>query len=193
MPGPFQSEVAFSGAVANRVATSSSVIGLLNPTLDTPFGPLAIPGAIEDKWNSLTTQTDSGGGSVQAYLGWALRRQDFGGNGTAVYFERGMIVLRPDGHCYVVYGAIYLRYAAFGDVQPTGWSPGLPISDEEAVTNGRRSQFDGADIYWSPASDAHEVHGAIRDHWQALGGVDGFLGYPLTRRRSSTPAPRSAG
>jgi len=180
MPGPFQSEVAFSGAVANQVATSSSVIGLLNPTLDTPFGPLAVPGAIEDKWNSLTSQTDSGGGSVQAYLGWALRRQDFGGNGTAVYFERGMIVLRPDGRCYVVYGGIYLRYAALGDVQPTGWSPGLPISDEEAVTNGRRSQFDGADIYWSPASDAHEVHGAIRDHWQALGGVDGFLGYPLT-------------
>ena len=180
MSGPIASQGAFSKAVGNPVAISGGVVGLLQPTLDTPFGPLAVPAAVKDKWDSLTTQTDSAGGSVQAYLGWPLRRLDFGGGGTAVYFERGMIVLRPDGGCYVVYGAIYLRYAALGDVQPTGWSPGLPISDEEAVANGRRSRFDGADIYWSPATDGHEVHGAIRDHWQALGGADGFLGYPLT-------------
>ena len=175
---PFVSHGAISTTAVNP--SVSGVVGLLEPTLDTPFGPLIVPQAIKNKWDSLTTETVSGGESVQAYLGWPLRLVDFGSGGTAVYFERGMIVLRPDHACYAVSGPIYLAYAAFGDVQPAGWSPGLPISDEEAVTNGRRSQFDGADIYWSSATDAHEVHGAIRDHWQALGGVDGFLGYPMT-------------
>ena len=157
-------------------------ITVVEPTLDTPFGPLAVPLPIKGKWDSLASQAHPDGGSIQAYLGWPLRLVQFGG--TAVYFEHGMIVLRPDGGCHVVYGEIYLRYAALGDVQPTGWSPGLPISDEEAVPNGRRSQFDGADIYWSSGTDAHEVHGAIRDSWQALGGVSGFLGYPLTDETS---------
>ena len=179
MSGPLVQRGAITTAVG-QASLSNAVLLALEPTLDTPFGPLIVPAPIKDKWDSLAGQTTSGGGTVQAYLGWPLRELPFGVGGTAVYFERGMIVLRPDRRCYAVYGAIYLRYAALGDVQPTGWSPGLPTSDEGAVTNGRRSQFDGADIYWSPATDAHEVHGAIRDHWQALGGVDGFLGYPLT-------------
>ena len=179
-------------ATLNQATIPSAVITGLEPTLDTPFGPLIVPSQIKSKWDSLTTQTTASGDTVQQYLGWPLREVHFSG-GTAVYFERGMIVLRADGRCFTVCGEIYLRYAAFGDVQPTGWSPGLPISDEEAVTNGRRSQFDGADIYWSPSTDAHEVHGAIRDHWQALGGVDGFLGYPLTDETTVTNAGSEIG
>ena len=191
MSGPLQRSGAFATAI-DKAAISSSVVTGLEPTLDTPFGPLIVPIPIKQKWDSLTTQTTSDGQSVQVYLGWPLREVHFAG-GTAVYLERGMIVLRPDGRCFTVYGAIYLRYASFGDVQPTGWSPGLPISDEQAVTNGRRSQFDGADIYWSASTDAHEVHGAIRDHWQALGGVDGFLGYPLTDETTVTNAGSEIG
>jgi len=156
-------------------------IRITEPTLDSPWGPLAVPQPIFDKWDSLGAEQTFDGGTVQMYLGFALQLVGLpGGWGSAVYFERGMIVLRPDGQTFVVYGAIYLHYRELGDVLPTGWSPGLPVSGEEAVTNGRRSRFDGADVYWSPATGAHEVHGAIRDHWLSLGGVGGFLGFPLT-------------
>jgi LGFP repeat len=156
-------------------------IRITEPTLDSPWGPLAVPQPIFDKWDSLGAEQTFDGGTVQMYLGFALQLVGLpGGRGSAVYFERGMIVLRPDGQTFVVYGAIYLHYRELGDMLPTGWSPGLPVSDEEAVTNGRRSRFDGADLYWSPATGAHEVHGAIRDHWLSLGGVGGFLGFPLT-------------
>ncbi|GAB16036.1 hypothetical protein ARGLB_105_00010, partial [Arthrobacter globiformis NBRC 12137] len=36
----------------------------------------------------------------------------------------------------------------------------------------------GASIYWSPKTGAHEVHGAIRAKWAALGWEKGPLGYP---------------
>jgi hypothetical protein len=38
----------------------------------------------------------------------------------------------------------------------------------------------GGSIYWSPGSGAHEVHGAIRAKWAALGWERSFLGYPRT-------------
>jgi hypothetical protein len=181
MPGPVGPQGPSSATVGDTVPhDGGGAIVLLPQWLDTPFGALNVPAAIKGKWDSLTEQTHFAGESVQAYLGWPLRLLKFHGGGTAVFFERGVIVLRPDGGCCVVCGAIYLRYAALGGVQHTGWSPGLPISDEEEATNGRCSRFDNADIYWSPATGAHEIHGAIRDHWQALGAVDGFLGYPLT-------------
>ena len=191
MSGPFVPRDAAVTTALSQATLPGGIAATLEPTLATPFGPLAVPPAIKDKWDSLAGQAHPDGGSIQAYLGWPLRLVQFGGS--AVYFERGMIVLRGDGGCYVVYGNIYLRYAALGDVQPTGWSLGLPISDEEAVPNGRRSRFDGADIYWCPASDAHEVHGGIRDHWQALGGVGGFLGYPLTDETTVTNAGAEIG
>ncbi|MEU4039659.1 LGFP repeat-containing protein [Streptomyces collinus] len=44
---------------------------------------------------------------------------------------------------------------------------------------GRSLDFENGTIEWSPETGAHEVHGAIRDHWARLGG-EKFLGYPLT-------------
>jgi hypothetical protein len=95
---PFVSDGAISTTADTRGV--SGVVGLAQPTLDTPFGPLVVPLAIKNEWDSLATHTVPGGESVQAHLGWPLRLLDFGSCGGAVYFERGMIVLRPDGGCY---------------------------------------------------------------------------------------------
>ena len=38
-------------------------------------------------------------------------------------------------------------------------------------------------IYWSPASGAHAVHGAIRTHWDAHRNAYGWLGYPVTEEQ----------
>src|SRR5262245_59558107 len=45
---------------------------------------------------------------------------------------------------------------------------------------GRFRDFQNGSIYWSPATQAHEVHGAIRVKWAGLRGTDGFLGFPTT-------------
>ena len=45
-------------------------------------------------------------------------------------------------------------------------------------------RFQRGDVYWSPATGARVVVGAIRDTWLATGGPTGFLGFPTT---SDTP------
>jgi hypothetical protein len=164
---------------------SEVAVELTDPTIPSPWGSLPVPPGVYEKWTALGSQRTANGTAVRDFLGFALQVVAFAsGHGTAAYFERGMIVLRPDGRAFAVYGMIYARYRAFGDVVPTGWSPGLPTSDEQAVTGGRMSSFDGADIYWSSTTGAHEVHGAIRDHVAALGGCGGWLGFPLTDETS---------
>ncbi|MEV0089144.1 hypothetical protein [Saccharopolyspora sp. NPDC050642] len=46
---------------------------------------------------------------------------------------------------------------------------------------GRYNHFTkNASIYWTPTTDAHLVHGAIREHWSALGWETSWLGYPTS-------------
>lgn len=45
---------------------------------------------------------------------------------------------------------------------------------------GCSQQFERGLIYWSPASGAHHVIGAIGMRWTALGRQSGFLGYPIS-------------
>jgi hypothetical protein len=44
----------------------------------------------------------------------------------------------------------------------------------------RFNHFQGGSIYWTPETDAHEVHGAIHEEWSQLGWERGFLGYPTS-------------
>jgi uncharacterized protein with LGFP repeats len=41
-------------------------------------------------------------------------------------------------------------------------------------------EYQHGSIYWSPATGAHEVHGAILGEYRAVGGPTGVLGYPVT-------------
>jgi len=55
-------------------------------------------------------------------------------------------------------------------------------------TIGRYNHFDGGDggsIYWTPATGAWSVHGAIRGHWASLGWEAGPTGYPTTDERTT--------
>lgn len=80
--------------------------------------------------------------------------------------------------------AIDDKYAALGG--PRGFL-GPPFdagagSGEMETRNrrGRFRDFRNGTIYWSPATQAHEVHGDIRVKLARLGGTDGFLGFPST-------------
>ncbi len=159
--------------------------------MQTPTGTIDVDAAIYREWVSLSTQTTVSGGDVQSYLGWPLRMFTTRPGATVVYFERGAIILRPDSRCFAVYGAIYLHYRELIDLENPagGFDIGLPIGEEQAVTKGRRSRFDAGDIYFETSTgNAFEVHGAIRAHWEQLGGVGGFLGNPIS---DESPVMRS--
>jgi len=69
-------------------------------------------------------------------------------------------------------------YALGGATSPVG----LPLGNENPIFDhsGVFTLFQRGSIYWSPASGAHEILGAIRDAWAALGYEQGRLGYPVT-------------
>lgn len=62
-----------------------------------------------------------------------------------------------------------------------------PTTDElpTRAAGGRFNNFQGGSIYWSPATDAHTVQGAIRDRWSAQDWEVGSLGFPTTDERST--------
>ncbi len=83
-------------------------------------------------------------------------------------------------------GAIFAKWGDYG--YETGIL-GYPISDE--FTNpdgvGKRNNFQGAhaSIYFSPATGAHEIGGALYDRWGQTGYEAGPLGYPSTDERAA--------
>ncbi len=70
-----------------------------------------------------------------------------------------------------------------------GWERffGYPTTDETPTPDqyGRYNHFQWGSIYWTPKTDAHEIHGSIRDKWSTLG-WERFFGYPTTDE-STTP------
>jgi uncharacterized protein with LGFP repeats len=78
-----------------------------------------------------------------------------------------------------VHGAIRDEWASLG------WELGLlgfPTSNETptGVGGGRFNDFQQGVVYWSPATGAHEAHGAIGALYSSLGGPGSSLGYPIS-------------
>ncbi|MCA0146874.1 L,D-transpeptidase family protein [Blastococcus sp. LR1] len=87
-----------------------------------------------------------------------------------------------------VVGSILQRYLALGG--PAG-KLGYPTTDELAtpVPGGRYNLFQGGAIYWTSATGAHQVGGAIRGAWGALGWETGRLGFPTTSETATPTRP----
>jgi uncharacterized protein with LGFP repeats len=105
------------------------------------------------------------------------------GRGRFNHFTRdASIYWTPDTGATVVEGAIRQLWAS------RGWEGsrlGYPTSDELAFGVARYSTFQNGAIHWTPASGAHTLQGAMRDKWQALGGL-AWRG-PATTDELSTP------
>ena len=58
---------------------------------------------------------------------------------------------------------------------------GYPTTDETGTPDGvgRYNHFQHGSIYWTAATGAHEVLGAVRDKWAASGWEKGPLGFPV--------------
>ena len=84
-------------------------------------------------------------------------------------FQHGRIYWSAATRAHEVHGGILQRYLALRG--PSGY--GLPVTDETSTPDrvGRYNHFTGGrSIYWTPATGAHAVYGAIRSKWAALAG-----------------------
>jgi len=125
--------------------------------------------AIEEKYNALN---GAPGNSVSVL--------EFGAkDGFYRRYERGAIYYHPQIGAHYVTGAIYEKYLQLG--AEAGFL-GYPLTDESGTPDsvGRYNTFERGSIHWTPATGAHETHGAIRDKWASLGWETGYLGYPIT-------------
>jgi hypothetical protein len=100
-----------------------------------------------------------------------------GGRGQS--FERGKMLWSWGTGAREVNGAIQGRYDLLGGAASV---LALPTTSETATPDGygRYNHFQSGSVYWSPASGAFSVIGAIRDEWARLGWERGLLRYPVT-------------
>ncbi len=100
------------------------------------------------------------------------------GVGSVSTFSGGTIYWSPATGAREVHGRILQHYL---EMQGPAGPLGYPTSDETVAAHGGRvSTFTRGNVYWSPASGAHEVHGDILRHYLELDGPAGLLGYPVT-------------
>lgn len=116
-------------------------------------------------------------GSCVVYSATSVAYQDY---------QYGSIYWSPSTGAHEVHGAIRDKWAWYG------WDRsflGLPLTSEITASDGigRYNHFQNGSIFWSPSTGAHEVHGAIRDRWFALGWER--FGYPTTDETAGTPSP----
>ncbi|NIZ89471.1 CAP domain-containing protein [Kineococcus rubinsiae] len=97
------------------------------------------------------------------------------GGGAGQHFQGGSLYTSPATGVHAVRGAVRDRWAA------TGWENGLgyPVSGEFGIRSGLAQRFQGGLVYWSGATGAQVVRGAILDAYGATGWENGFLGLPV--------------
>lgn len=94
-------------------------------------------------------------------------------------FTSGSVYWTPSTGEHLVKGRIFSRW---GETRwENGWL-GYPTSSEMCGLVGRGcwQTFQGGRMYWSPATDAFGVRGAIGQEWNGTGYEHGTLGYPTS-------------
>jgi uncharacterized protein with LGFP repeats len=144
-------------------------------------GACAVYGRIGQTWGGL--------GLESGFLGYPVTDETgtLDGRGRYNHFQKGSIYWTSQSDAHEIHGLIREKWASLG------WERsflGYPITDETSAPDGRGryNHFQGGSVYWTPETNAHEVHGAIRDKWSALGWERSFLGYPVSDELA-TPGP----
>ncbi|MFY9942285.1 MAG: hypothetical protein WAK57_08935 [Desulfobacterales bacterium] len=121
------------------------------------------------------------------------------GGGKVQRFQNGKMFLRSGAaNAFEVHGAILAKYEAAGGPARFGF-PTTHESDVQrgAATIGKLSEFERCTIYWSPATPAAIIYGAIRERYRGSpsvpgeGGPLGDLGFP-TSDESDIPGAAGA-
>ncbi|WP_432495928.1 LGFP repeat-containing protein [Kineococcus gypseus] len=164
--------------VAVTVRTGVAHRGPLGWLYSTPLGVHAVGGAIGDAYEGELRGTHGELGRPTT--------SEFGvpGDPAVRYngFEHGNVYWSPATGAHEVHGAVFARYAELGHERS---ALGLPVTHERPtpVRPGAYNHFRGGSLYWSPATGAHEVLGAIRDEWARRGWEASALGFPVTGER----------
>jgi len=93
-------------------------------------------------------------------------------------FEHGIITRDGSAHTYVTYGAIAAKYRQLGGA---AGALGVATADEAGapgVSGARESDFVNGRIYWSPATNATGIYGAILARYIQLG-ASTSVGIPI--------------
>jgi uncharacterized protein with LGFP repeats len=109
-------------------------------------GAHVIVGAIRGKWLSV--------GGAGGFLGYPVSDELAATVGRVSQFQHGNIYWTSTTGAHYVIGAILGRYLSLGG---TGSRLGVPVSDEYAISGGRRSDFQHGAILYNSTSGATSV------------------------------------
>lgn len=157
--------------------TTFACAGFWNPDLGRNF---TLCGRILDKYNEL----GGPGGFLGLPTSDELLNPDGVGKRTS-FQNNSSIYWHPDTDAHQIGGRIGDKWADFGlEAGPLGY----PITDE--LTNpdghGKRQAFQAdSSIYYSEATDAHQIGGDIGKRWGELRWEASYLGYPTTDELST--------
>ena len=155
-------------------------VGLLGVATALLLAPAAVAQPEVDANNSITAAWEASGGDTGP-LG--PRNGDVypAGEGFAQNFAGGKMFFTPATGAHFMQGAILDKYESLGG--PADGDLGFPKIDEGPgrAPDSRNSTFSAPDnpvIFWTPATGARVVRGAINAAWDKLGGSAGALGVP---------------
>ncbi len=184
---PTSDEMNVTGVTGARMSSFQGGIIYWSPAT----GAHVVYGAIGAEYAATAHETDANGNNVQQVLGLPTY-DEMNVTGVAgarmTTFQHGIIYWSSATGAHVVYGAIGAEYAATGDETDYFGNDvkqilGLPTSDEmnvPGVAGARMNTFQRGTIYWSPATGAHVVYGAIGAEYQGMGGPTSYLGLPTS-------------
>lgn len=171
----------FTKAQADKAETMEAELGLSKLGGCQIFWPSPNPvcGAILDKYNEL--------GGVTSFLLYPRTNEltNPDGVGKRTEFIGGTIYWHPSTGAHYMAHDFLLKWSQHG--YEAGWM-GYPMTDQIInLDGGRRQQFQGGHIYWSPVTGAHSINGRIYEEWGNLGYENGYLGYPLSDEINPSP------
>ena len=124
-------------------------------------------------------------GAQQGYLGYPTSGEIAAANG-GVYqqFENGRIYWKEGVSSWTIHGATGARFLTSGAER--GYL-GYPTGPETTLsTGGVFQQFENGRIYYSEATGAWSVHGAIREKFLSMNATLSYLGYPTNQESTDS-------
>jgi LGFP repeat/PAN domain len=127
--------------------------------------------------------------AAEGYLGAATNSESVAPDGVGHFqhfkgdqfegFEGASLYWTPATCAHEVHGAIRDLWSSIGWERSV---QGYPLTDQLITPDGigAYNHFQNGSIYWTPLTGAHEVHGAIRGKWSAMGWELSPLGYPVS-------------
>jgi glucose/arabinose dehydrogenase len=166
----------FTASVTDGAGTSVNVDTTAKPDVHTlsvtsPY-PVNIDGFVTSTWTAVAgeqvTVTAPAGSLSASFTGWS------DGN---TNLTRTITMPRTDVALTAKYNdAVDSKYAALGGPSSV---LGNPTGNELAIAGGSWRMYQRGAIYWSSATGAHEVHGAIGARYVSVGGPASW-GFPTT-------------